>query len=71
MTMERPKRDFIIFRPNPRDKAVLDVLSEKQGISVSNVIRLALNRAAEFEGVQDQVAAKASLLERGAVSSVG
>lgn len=71
LTMARPKREFIIFRPTIRDKAAIDTLCEKLGISAANVMRLAVNRMAELEGVQEQVAAKATLLESRVVSSVG
>lgn len=56
--MAAAKRNHMMLRPTPRDKAAIDVLSEKLGISVSNVIRLAIHRMADLEGVQGQVATK-------------
>lgn len=62
-----PKR----WRPTSADVAALEVLADKLKVQESNVIRLALHRLVDFEGVRDQVARKATLLEKRVVSSVG
>lgn len=62
-----PKR----WRPTSADVAALEVLADKLKVQESNVIRLALHRLVDFEGVRDQVARKAHLLEKRVVSSVG
>lgn len=51
------------WRPTYSDLAALEVLTDKLKVQQSNVIRLALHRLVDFEGVREQVAKKATLLK--------
>lgn len=48
------KRNIISIRPTAKDLASIDTLAEKLGISMTSVIRYALHRAVEDEGIQKQ-----------------
>lgn len=70
---KQPATEFISpaikkWRATYLDLAALELLSGKLGVQHSNIIRLALHRMVDFEGLREKVAKKATLLARGRVA---
>lgn len=51
MKKQAPKSEQIGFRPKPQDKAIIQAGQRKHGVDKAQIIRMALRRFAEAEGI--------------------